>query len=49
MVKWIIDTVQAHLINNQCGNYNIGSFNNKMINFNGKMLKLYDPTGKIWW
>ena len=28
-------------------NYNIGSFNNKMINFNGKMLKLQDLADKM--
>ena len=27
--------------------YNIGSFNNKMINFNGKMLKLQDLADKM--
>ena len=40
MVKWIIKyyVVQAHLINNQWSAIiNIGSFNNGMINFNGKM------------
>ena len=41
MVKWIIKyyIVQAHLINNQWSAIinSIGSFNNGMINFNGKM------------